>query len=121
MLRQQGCDALADPYAETADELAQRLVLTGVGGLTGWRRTAVATERKLQSGGSSFRRPRSEMDFELEWADHFREADRPPVSARDDHGAREAAEGRQVLGCVHVHPVRAQGVECLGAPARRPG
>ncbi|MFJ9328978.1 RHS repeat-associated core domain-containing protein [Streptomyces sp. NPDC101223] len=53
MLRQQGSDALADLYAETADELAQQLVLTGVGGLTGWRRTAVATERELQSGGSS--------------------------------------------------------------------
>ncbi|WP_234018318.1 MULTISPECIES: DUF6531 domain-containing protein [unclassified Streptomyces] len=74
MLRQQGCDALADLYAETADELAQQLVLTGVGGLTGWRRTAVATERELQSGGSSFRRPRSEMDFELEWADHAYDA-----------------------------------------------
>ncbi|MDQ0811408.1 hypothetical protein QFZ63_003122 [Streptomyces sp. B3I7] len=65
-----GCDALADLYAEAADELTQQIVLTGVGGLTGWRRGAVATERELQSGGSSFRRPRSEMDFELEWADH---------------------------------------------------
>ncbi|MFJ2137072.1 DUF6531 domain-containing protein [Streptomyces sp. NPDC087228] len=74
MLRQQGCDALADLYAETADELAQQLVLTGVGGLTGWRRAAMATERELQSGGSSFRRPRSEMDFELEWADHAYDA-----------------------------------------------
>ncbi|MFF2901985.1 DUF6531 domain-containing protein [Streptomyces sp. NPDC057966] len=41
MLRQQGCDALADLYAEAADELVQQIVLTGVGGLTGWRRAAV--------------------------------------------------------------------------------
>ncbi|MGJ5894679.1 hypothetical protein ACSCBZ_22380 [Streptomyces niveiscabiei] len=70
MFRQQGCDALADLYDDTADELTQQLALTGLGGLTGWRRTALATEQELQSGGSSFRRPRSEMDFELEWADH---------------------------------------------------
>ncbi|MEU3036536.1 DUF6531 domain-containing protein [Streptomyces griseoaurantiacus] len=42
MFRQQGCDALADLYAEAADELTQQIVLTGVGGLTGWRRAAVA-------------------------------------------------------------------------------
>ncbi|MER8098204.1 RHS repeat-associated core domain-containing protein [Streptomyces goshikiensis] len=89
MLRQQGCDALADLYAETADELAQQLVLTGVGGLTGWRRTAVATERELQSGGSSFRRPRSEMDFELEWADHAYDAIR--ADAQLDRVAQTAA------------------------------
>ncbi len=89
MLRQQGCDALADLYAETADELAQQLVLTGVGGLTGWRRTAVATERELQSGGSSFRRPRSEMDFELEWADHAYDAIR--ANAQLDRVAQTAA------------------------------
>ncbi|UYQ66702.1 DUF6531 domain-containing protein [Streptomyces peucetius] len=41
MLRQQGCDALADLYAEAAEELTQQLVVTGVGGLTGWRRAAV--------------------------------------------------------------------------------
>nr|WP_272918919.1 RHS repeat-associated core domain-containing protein [Streptomyces sp. YIM 132580] len=89
MLRQQCCDALADLYAETADELAQQLVLTGVGGLTGWRRTAVATERELQSGGSSFRRPRSEMDFELEWADHAYDAIR--ADAQLDRVAQTAA------------------------------
>ncbi len=89
MLRQQGCDALADLYAETTDELAQQLVLTGVGGLTGWRRTAVATERELQSGGSSFRRPRSEMDFELEWADHAYDAIR--TNAQLDRVAQTAA------------------------------
>lgn len=89
MLRQQGCDALADLYAETADELAQQLVLTGVGGLTGWRRTAVATEGELQSGGSSFRRPRSEMDFELEWADHAYDAIR--ADAQLDRVAQTAA------------------------------
>ncbi|MEU9711087.1 DUF6531 domain-containing protein [Streptomyces sp. NPDC047967] len=89
MLRQQGCDALADLYADTADELAQQLVLTGVGGLTGWRRTAVATERELQSGGSSFRRPRSEMDFELEWADHAYNAIRS--DAQLDRVAQTAA------------------------------
>ncbi|MGW6792421.1 DUF6531 domain-containing protein [Streptomyces chartreusis] len=42
MLRQQGCDALADLYADTADELTQQIALVGVGGLTGWRRAAVA-------------------------------------------------------------------------------
>jgi RHS repeat-associated protein len=89
MLRQQGCDALADLYAEAADELAQQLVLTGVGGLTGWRRTAVATERELQSGGSAFRRPRSEMDFELEWADHAYDAIR--ADAQLDRVAQTAA------------------------------
>lgn len=41
MLRQQGCDALADLYAEAADELTQQLAVTGLGGLTGWRRAAV--------------------------------------------------------------------------------
>jgi hypothetical protein len=41
MLRQQGCDALADLYAETAEELTQQIALVGIGGLTGWRRTAV--------------------------------------------------------------------------------
>ncbi|MFC8437328.1 RHS repeat-associated core domain-containing protein [Streptomyces griseoincarnatus] len=41
MLRQQGCDALADLYAETAEELTQQRALVGIGGLTGWRRAAV--------------------------------------------------------------------------------
>ncbi|MFI9423297.1 DUF6531 domain-containing protein [Streptomyces achromogenes] len=41
MLRQQGCDALADMYADAADELAQQIAVTGLGGLTGWRRAAV--------------------------------------------------------------------------------
>ncbi|MFD7379997.1 DUF6531 domain-containing protein [Streptomyces mirabilis] len=42
MLRQQGCDALADLYAAAADELAQQLAVTGIGGLTGWRKAAVS-------------------------------------------------------------------------------
>ncbi|MEU6057824.1 DUF6531 domain-containing protein [Streptomyces sp. NPDC047097] len=41
MLRQQDCDALADLYAEAADELTQQIAVVGVGGLTGWRRAAV--------------------------------------------------------------------------------
>lgn len=41
LLRQQGCDALADLYAEAAEELTQQIALVGVGGLTGWRRAAV--------------------------------------------------------------------------------
>ncbi|WP_254396335.1 hypothetical protein [Streptomyces sp. AC512_CC834] len=89
MLRQQGCDALADLYAEAADELAQQLVLTGVGRLTGWRRVVVATERELQSGGSSFRRPSSEMDFELEWEDDACNAIR--ADAQLDRVAQTAA------------------------------
>ncbi|WP_229858654.1 DUF6531 domain-containing protein [Streptomyces poonensis] len=44
MLRQQGCDALADTYAEAAEELTQQIALVGIGGLTGWRRTAVTPE-----------------------------------------------------------------------------
>ncbi|MFH8989791.1 DUF6531 domain-containing protein [Streptomyces sp. NPDC017940] len=44
LLRQQGCDALADLYGEAGDELTQQIALVGVGGLTGWRRTAVAPE-----------------------------------------------------------------------------
>ncbi|GAA3305098.1 hypothetical protein GCM10020295_57940 [Streptomyces cinereospinus] len=44
MLRQQGCDALADLYAEAAEELTQQIALVGIGGLTGWRRAAVAPE-----------------------------------------------------------------------------
>jgi RHS repeat-associated protein len=44
LLRQQGCDALADLYAAAADELAQQIAVTGIGGLTGWRRAAVAPE-----------------------------------------------------------------------------
>lgn len=52
MLRQQGCDALADLYAEAADELAQQLAVTGVAGLTGWRRQAYESEVSiLESGG----------------------------------------------------------------------
>ncbi|WP_353947239.1 DUF6531 domain-containing protein [Streptomyces sp. HUAS MG91] len=42
LLRQQGCDALADQYADAADELVEQLVVTGVGGLTGWRKAAAA-------------------------------------------------------------------------------
>lgn len=41
LLRQQGCDALADLYGAAADELAQQLAVTGLSGLTGWRRGAV--------------------------------------------------------------------------------
>ncbi|CAL9370391.1 hypothetical protein SUDANB151_00836 [Streptomyces sp. enrichment culture] len=44
MLRQQGCDALADLYTEAAEELTKQILLVGIGGLTGWRRTAVAPE-----------------------------------------------------------------------------
>lgn len=40
MLRQQGCDALADLYGEAADELTKQIALVGVGGLTGWRRSS---------------------------------------------------------------------------------
>ncbi|MFK4071339.1 hypothetical protein [Streptomyces sp. NPDC029674] len=46
---QQGCDALADLHAEAADELVQQLVLTGVGGLTGWRKTAAAPRGEAES------------------------------------------------------------------------
>ncbi|MFE4053375.1 hypothetical protein [Streptomyces sp. YIM B13518] len=35
MLRQQGCDALADLHAETAEELTQRIALVGIGGPAG--------------------------------------------------------------------------------------
>ncbi|MET8374148.1 RHS repeat domain-containing protein [Streptomyces microflavus] len=52
MLRQQGCDALADLYGEAAEELAQQLAVTGIGGLTGWRRQAYEAETSvLGSGG----------------------------------------------------------------------
>ncbi|MDX3747108.1 hypothetical protein PV734_10955, partial [Streptomyces sp. AK08-02] len=52
LLRQQGCDALADMYADAADELVQQLAVTGVGGLTGWRRQAYESETSiLESGG----------------------------------------------------------------------
>ncbi|ULR56084.1 DUF6531 domain-containing protein [Streptomyces deccanensis] len=52
LLREQGCDALADLYADAADEFVQQLVLTGVGGLTGWRRQAYESEvSTLNSGG----------------------------------------------------------------------
>lgn len=58
MLRQQGCDALADLYAEAADELTQQIAVTGLGGLTGWqgsRGTRVArTQHSLSRQG---RRP----------------------------------------------------------------
>ncbi|MFF6992611.1 RHS repeat-associated core domain-containing protein [Streptomyces sp. NPDC010273] len=40
LLRQQGCDALADLYGAAADDLAQQLAVTGLSGLTGWRRGA---------------------------------------------------------------------------------
>ena len=52
MLRQQGCDALADLYAAAADELAQQIAVTGLGGLTGWRRAAVFPEEAGFSVGN---------------------------------------------------------------------
>ncbi|WP_238995483.1 RHS repeat-associated core domain-containing protein [Streptomyces cyaneogriseus] len=54
MLRQQGCDALADTYAEAAEELTQQIALVGIGGLTGWRRAAVDP-----SGGRYYGAPSS--------------------------------------------------------------
>ncbi|MFF1309026.1 FG-GAP-like repeat-containing protein [Streptomyces sp. NPDC058307] len=70
MLRQQGCDQLADQYDAAADQLTQQILLTGIGGLTGWEKDAITAETEAQTGGSSFRRPRGDIDFELEWADH---------------------------------------------------
>ncbi|MEU1466280.1 RHS repeat-associated core domain-containing protein [Streptomyces sp. NPDC005727] len=52
MLRQQGCDALADQYADAADELAQQIAVTGLSGLTGWRRAAVYPEEAASSIGN---------------------------------------------------------------------
>ncbi|MER7967158.1 DUF6531 domain-containing protein [Streptomyces ardesiacus] len=52
MLRQQGCDALADLYAEAAEELTKQIVLVGVGGLTGWRRAAVNPSGVAAEGGA---------------------------------------------------------------------
>ncbi|MET9442679.1 DUF6531 domain-containing protein [Streptomyces sp. NPDC006610] len=52
MLRQQGCDALADLYAEAAEELTQQIALVGIGGLTGWRRAAVSPEDAASSIGN---------------------------------------------------------------------
>ncbi|MER5447022.1 DUF6531 domain-containing protein [Streptomyces sp. NPDC002766] len=52
LLRQQGCDALADLYAEAADELTQQIALVGIGGLTGWRRAAVSPEEAASSIGN---------------------------------------------------------------------
>ncbi|MGA5370145.1 RHS repeat-associated core domain-containing protein [Streptomyces griseoincarnatus] len=54
MLRQQGRDALADLYAETAEELPQQIALVGIGGLTGWRRAAV-----IPGGGRYYGEPSS--------------------------------------------------------------
>ncbi|MDX2542049.1 toxin glutamine deamidase domain-containing protein, partial [Streptomyces sp. WI04-05B] len=54
MLRQQGCDALADLYADAADELVQQLAVTGLGGLTGWRRAAVFPEEAGAVGNLRF-------------------------------------------------------------------
>lgn len=51
MLRQQGCDALADLYAEAADELTQQLAVTGLAGLTGWRRSVYETETSIMKSG----------------------------------------------------------------------
>lgn len=47
MLRQQGCDALADQYEAAADELVQQLAVTGIGGLSGWRREAYESETSI--------------------------------------------------------------------------
>lgn len=44
MLRQQGCDQLADQYDAAADQLTQQILLTGIGGLTGWERAVVFPE-----------------------------------------------------------------------------
>ncbi|MFH8474215.1 DUF6531 domain-containing protein [Streptomyces sp. NPDC018000] len=52
MLRQQGCDALADQYAQAAEELTQQIVVVGIGGLTGWRRAAVAPETATVNVGN---------------------------------------------------------------------
>jgi RHS repeat-associated protein len=53
LLRQQGCDALADLYGAAADELAQQLAVTGIGGLTGWRRAAASPGGIAAEGGVS--------------------------------------------------------------------
>ncbi|MFD5158839.1 hypothetical protein ACFWMJ_12310 [Streptomyces hawaiiensis] len=52
LLRQQGCDALADLYSDAADELAQQLAVTGVGGLTGGgdRRTRPRSRSSTREG-----------------------------------------------------------------------
>lgn len=42
MLREEGCDQLADQYDAAGDELTQQVAVVGIGGLTGWRRAAVA-------------------------------------------------------------------------------
>lgn len=42
MLREQGCDALADLYGQAATELSAQIALTGLGGLAGWQRNAVS-------------------------------------------------------------------------------
>ncbi|WP_438306865.1 DUF6531 domain-containing protein (plasmid) [Streptomyces sp. HUAS TT11] len=52
MLRQQGCDELADLYGDAAEELAQQIALVGIGGLTGWRRAAVSPEEAAASIGN---------------------------------------------------------------------
>ncbi|MCH0561465.1 hypothetical protein [Streptomyces sp. MUM 16J] len=41
MLRQQGCDQLADQYDAAGDQLTQQILLVGIGGLTGWEKDAV--------------------------------------------------------------------------------
>ncbi|GAA2637445.1 hypothetical protein GCM10010425_45530 [Streptomyces spororaveus] len=40
MFRDQGCEELYDVYSRTADELAQQVVVAGLGGLRGWQRDA---------------------------------------------------------------------------------
>ncbi|MFF9392304.1 DUF6531 domain-containing protein [Streptomyces griseoluteus] len=55
MLRDQGCDALADLYADAAEELTQQIAVTGLGGLTGWRRAAV----EPGGGGRHYGEPQS--------------------------------------------------------------
>lgn len=50
MLRDQGCDALADLYADAAEELTQQIAVTGIGGLTGWRRDVVEPNKPGRFG-----------------------------------------------------------------------
>ncbi|MFJ6480954.1 MULTISPECIES: FG-GAP-like repeat-containing protein [unclassified Streptomyces] len=57
MFRDQGCEELADVYSHAGDELAQQLAVTGLGGLTGWRRSVAESETSILRSEGAARPP----------------------------------------------------------------
>ncbi|MCZ4102452.1 MULTISPECIES: DUF6531 domain-containing protein [Streptomyces] len=67
MLRQQGCDELADQYDAAGDQLTQQVVVAGLGGLKGWQRDAVGENGGITMGKSAHVMPKQ---YPIRGGDH---------------------------------------------------